>query len=46
MFGGANLHLFSLVCVICFFLTNRSGLYSSQMNIFGNITQDTPSHNS
>lgn len=46
MFGGANLHLFSLVCVICFFLTNRSGLYSSQMNIFGNITRDTPSHNS
>ena len=37
MFGGANLHLFALICVICFFLTNRSGLYSSQMNIFGHI---------
>ena len=35
MFGGANLHLFALVCVICFYLTNHSGLYSSQMNIFG-----------
>ena len=46
MFGGANIHLFSLVCVICFFLTNRSGLYSSQMNIFGNTPSDTSSHDS
>ena len=44
MFGGANLHLFSLVCVICFFLTNRSGLYSSQMNIFGNVSKETHTH--
>ena len=41
MFGGSNIHLFALVCVICFFLTNRSGLYSSQMNIFGK-TSTTP----
>ena len=41
MFGGANLHLFALVCVICFFLTNRSGLYSSQMNIFHQTASGT-----
>ena len=46
MFGGANIHLFALVCVICFFLTNRSGLYSSQMNIFGNSTPQTQSRSS
>ena len=34
MFGGANLHLFSLVCVICFVLSGQGGLYSSQMQIF------------
>ena len=31
MFGGANLHLFALVCVICFVLSGKSGLYSSQI---------------
>ena len=31
MFGGANLHLFALVCVICFTLSGHSGLYSSQI---------------
>ena len=31
MFGGANLHLFALVCVICFVLSGHSGLYSSQI---------------
>ena len=34
MFGGANLHLFALACVICFVLSGQSGLYSSQMQIF------------
>ena len=34
MFGGANVHLFALVCVICFVLSGHSGLYSSQMQIF------------
>ena len=34
MFGGANLHLFALVCVICFVLSGQGGLYSSQMQIF------------
>ena len=34
MFGSANVHLFALVCVICFVLSGHSGLYSSQMHIF------------
>ena len=31
MFGGANLYLFALICVICFVLSGNSGLYSSQI---------------
>ena len=31
MFGSANLHLFALVCVVCFVLSGHSGLYSSQI---------------
>jgi len=31
MFGGANIHLFALVCVICFVLSGHSGLYASQI---------------
>ena len=31
MFGANNLHLFSLVCVICFVLSGKTGLYSSQI---------------
>ena len=31
MFGGANLHLCALVCVICFVLSGHSGLYASQI---------------
>ena len=34
MFGGTNLHLFALVCVICFVLSGRSSLYSSQKLLF------------
>ena len=34
MFGGVNMHLFALVCVICFVLSGQGGLYSSQMQIF------------
>ena len=30
MFGGANIHLFAFVCVICFVLAIRVGLYGSQ----------------
>jgi len=31
MFGGTNLYLFALVCVICYFLSGHSSLYSSQV---------------
>ncbi len=31
MFGIANLGLFALMCVICFTLSGKSGLYSSQL---------------
>ncbi len=31
MFGGANLYLFAFVCVVCFVLSGRSGLYASQI---------------
>ena len=31
MFGGGNLHIFSLMCVIGFVLSGRSGLYVSQL---------------
>ena len=31
MFGGANLYLFALVCVVCFVLSGTSGLYASQI---------------
>ena len=34
MFGGTNVHLFALVCVICFVLSGHTGLYASQMYIF------------
>ena len=30
MFGGNNIHLFALMCVICFVLAIRAGLYGSQ----------------
>ena len=34
MFGGTNVHLFALVCVVCYMLSGQGGLYSSQMQIF------------
>ena len=37
MFGSQNIHLFALVCVVCFFLSGQGGLYSSQMSIFHRI---------
>ena len=42
MFGGANLHLFSLVCVICFVLSGRTGLYASQMMLFDKASEMIP----
>jgi hypothetical protein len=42
MFGGANLHLFALVCVICFVLSGHSGLYSSQIIQFAKATTILP----
>ena len=38
MFGGANLHLFALVCVVCFVLSGHSGLYSSQIIAFPKVS--------
>ncbi len=35
MFGGSNLHLFALMCVICFTLSGNSSLYASQIIQFG-----------
>lgn len=31
MFGSSNLHLFALVCTICFVLSGNGGLYASQI---------------
>ena len=31
MFGGENIRLFALVCVVCFVLSGSSGLYASQI---------------
>jgi len=42
MFGGANLHLFALVCVICFVLSGHSGLYSSQIIQFAKASAVLP----
>lgn len=37
MFGGVNMHLFALICVICFVLSGKTGLYSSQILQFSRI---------
>ena len=42
MFGGANLHLFALTCVICFVLSGHSGLYSSQIIQFAKASTILP----
>ena len=41
MFGGTNLHLFALVCVICFVLSGKSGLYASQIHQFSKCDPNT-----
>ena len=38
MFGAANLHLFALMCVICFVLSGHTGLYASQIIEFSKAT--------
>ena len=42
MFGGANLHLFALICVICFVLSGNTGLYASQINQFDKASEKMP----
>ena len=42
MFGGANLHLFALVCVICFVLSGNTGLYASQIVQFDKASEMIP----
>ncbi len=37
MFGGDNLHIFALMCMICFVLSGHTGLYSSQFNMFHKV---------
>lgn len=43
MFGGTNLYLFALMCVVCFVLSGNSGLYASQIIQF-NKTSMAGSH--
>ena len=42
MFGGANLHLFALVCVICFVLSGNTGLYANQIHQFDKASELMP----
>ena len=42
MFGGTNLHLFALICVICFVLSGKSGLYASQIHQFSKCDPSEP----
>ena len=46
MFGGANLHLFALVCVICFVLSGQTGLYASQVAQFDKASEQMPQRES
>ena len=45
MFGGGNIHLFAFVCVICFVMSGRTGLYSSQILQFSMIPDFTREQN-
>ncbi len=40
MFGGHNLHMFALICVVCFIISGKSGLYASQIIQFSLVDQD------
>ena len=44
MFGGSNLYLFALVCVICFVLSGNSGLYASQIIQFDKAARFDSTH--
>ena len=46
MFGGANLHLFALICVMCFVLSGNTGLYASQVNLFDKASEMIPKRES
>ena len=46
MFGGANLHLFALICVMCFVLSGNTGLYASQVNLFDKASEMIPNRES
>ncbi len=39
VFGGTNLYAFAFVCVICFVLSGKSGLYASQILQFDKAAQ-------
>ena len=39
MFGGTNMQLFVLICVICFVLSGHSGLYASQIIQFSKVEE-------
>lgn len=41
MFGSTNLYLFALICVVCFVLSGKSGLYASQIQQFSKCSSDT-----
>ena len=40
MFTGTNLHLFALVCAVCFVISGKSGLYASQIQQFSKWRMD------
>ena len=42
MFGASNLGVFALITVICFVLSGKGGLYSSQLLYFDKADLETP----
>lgn len=42
MFGASNLGLFALICVICFALSGKSSLYSSQILQYAKTNMEQP----